>query len=246
VTAVLEAPVMARPDYAPARLSLGDAFRLFLRFPTPRILIPVVAAEAVARVALGGWTWTDLVIPAVILALEPFTEWVIHVFLLHFRPRTVFGVHIDPLAARKHRAHHRDPKFLPLIFVPLPVLVIGLVVGAALFLAFSQTLRLALTGILAADAMLLTYEWTHYLIHSTYRPKTRYYRSIWRAHRLHHYRNERYWFGVTVNVGDRVLRTYPAKDAVPLSDTAQDLNGEGQWTGDDRAVAAHAARGRRA
>jgi sterol desaturase/sphingolipid hydroxylase (fatty acid hydroxylase superfamily) len=46
---------------------------------------------------------------------------------------------------------------------------------------------------------------------------------MWRAHRLHHFRNEHYWFGVTMHLGDRVLRTYPAKDAVPPSATARTL-----------------------
>ena len=71
--------------------------------------------------------------------------------------------------------------------------------------------------------MFLAYEWTHYLIHSAYRPRSRLYRGIWRAHRLHHYRNERYWFGVTMHQADRILRTYPDKDAVPLSATARTL-----------------------
>jgi hypothetical protein len=54
-------------------------------------------------------------------------------------------------------------------------------------------------------------------------PRSPLYRGIWRAHRLHHFRNERYWFGVTTHLGDRVLCTYPAKDAVPLSTTARTL-----------------------
>jgi sterol desaturase/sphingolipid hydroxylase (fatty acid hydroxylase superfamily) len=71
--------------------------------------------------------------------------------------------------------------------------------------------------------MLSVYEWTHFLIHSSYRPRRSVYRAIWRAHRLHHFRNERYWFGVTMHLGDRVLGTYPAKDAVPASLTARTL-----------------------
>ena len=53
----------------------------------------------------------------------------------------------------------------------------------------------------------LCYEWTHYLIHSDYKPKTRVYRAIWRNHRNHHYKNEHYWFTVTSSgTADRVLR----------------------------------------
>ena len=86
-----------------------------------------------------------------------------------------------------------------------------------------QARTAGVTGLVSGYGMLLTYEWTHHLIHSSYRPKGRYYRSIWRSHRLHHYRNEQYWFGVTVNLADHVLRTFPARDEVPASPTARTL-----------------------
>ena len=47
--------------------------------------------------------------------------------------------------------------------------------------------------------------------------------SLERAHRLHHYRNENYWMGVTNHLGDHVLGTFPNKDDVPVSPTAKTL-----------------------
>jgi hypothetical protein len=88
------------------------------------------------------------------------------------------------------------------------------------YLLVAPTVRLAVTAMVTSSAMYLTYEWTHFLIHSSYRPKGRYYRYIYRAHRLHHFRNEKFWFGVTVHVADHVLRTFPGKDDVPVSATA--------------------------
>jgi sterol desaturase/sphingolipid hydroxylase (fatty acid hydroxylase superfamily) len=95
-----------------------------------------------------------------------------------------------------------------------------------LYWLVTPTLREGVTALVSAYGMLLVYEWTHFLIHSTYTPKTRYYRSIWRAHRLHHYRNEKYWFGVTINVADHVLRTFPQRDEVEPSPTARTLGVE--------------------
>jgi sterol desaturase/sphingolipid hydroxylase (fatty acid hydroxylase superfamily) len=70
----------------------------------------------------------------------------------------------------------------------------------------------------------LGYEWSHYLIHSDYKPKTRVYRAIWRDHRLHHYNNEHYWFTVTSSgTADRVLRTCPDPATVPTPPTAKNL-----------------------
>jgi sterol desaturase/sphingolipid hydroxylase (fatty acid hydroxylase superfamily) len=75
----------------------------------------------------------------------------------------------------------------------------------------------------------LGYEWTHYLIHSDYKPKTRLYRAIWRNHRNHHYKNEHYWFTVTSSgTADRVLRTYPDPSTVENSPTAKDLHADRQ------------------
>ena len=57
-----------------------------------------------------------------------------------------------------------------------------------------------------------------------YKPKTRVYRSIWRNHRQHHFKNEHFWFTVTSSgTADRVLGTYP--DAtVETSPTAKNLH----------------------
>ena len=204
-------------------MTLAEARREFLRHRSARLLLTVSALAWAARLAMGGWGLWDAVIPMIIVSLEPFTEWVIHVVLLHWKPRDVAGRRIDPLIARKHRAHHRDPKDAELVFVPMPVLWPSLAIGGVLYLALLPNLRLGLTTMAASYTMFLVYEWTHFLIHSTYRPKTRLYRYVWRAHRLHHYRNENYWFGVTMHMADHVLRTFPEKDAVPASDTARTL-----------------------
>jgi hypothetical protein len=159
----------------------------------------------------------------VILGLEPFTEWVVHVTVLHLRPFTLRGRTIDPIISRRHRLHHQDPKLIKHVLVPRGVVVRLLIFSVPLYWLVTPTWREALTGMVTAYAMLLTYEWTHFLIHSTYVPRSRYYRYIWRAHRLHHYRNEKYWFGVTVHVADHVLRTFPDRDAVETSRTARTL-----------------------
>lgn len=184
-----------------------------------------LAGSAAARVALGQWRWVDLIAPGVLIALQPFTEWTTHVLLLHQRPRKVLGVTIDPLVARKHRAHHADPKDPQLVFVPLPAVVATVVGAAALMLVIARP-PVALGGMVTAYSLLLLYEWTHFLIHSTYRPRHRLYRYVWRAHRNHHYRNEHYWFGVTIHVADHLFGTFPEKTAVPVSPTARTLGVE--------------------
>jgi Fatty acid hydroxylase superfamily len=211
-------------------LTLGAAARVFSAYGSPRLMGLAAAAALVARILVGGFRWADLVVLGAILATEPFAEWLLHVFVLHFRPRTIGGRRVDPLFARRHRMHHRDPRNIPLVFVPLPVLAgFFVTLGAISGLAFPDH-RLGLTAFATMMTFLFTYEWSHYLIHSPYVPRSAAFRAVWRAHILHHYKNEQYWFGVTNPVADYVLRTHPAKDAVPTSPTARTLGVDDEFT----------------
>lgn len=208
---------------APSATTLKGEARFFTTRTTPRIIAPLLVASLGARIVLGAWSWWDAVLVAGLFAIHPFSEWLIHVYILHWKPRTLLGRRIDPLVSRKHREHHRDPREVEWIFIPLPVLAKALPLSALAFFLLMPTPQLALTGVSAGLAILLGYEWTHYLIHSRYKPKTRIYRYIWRAHRLHHFKNENYWFGVTVHMADHVLGTFPVKEEVETSSTCRTL-----------------------
>jgi len=196
---------------------------VFFAHWSPRLLTFALALVLVWRVASGQWRWTDLVLAAAIIGFQPMTEWLIHVFVLHFKPRRVGRLRIDLDLARKHRAHHRDPSDIPLIFIPWSGLLSGLVIAVVLTHLLLPSTELRLTASLVALGLALHYEWVHFLVHTPYRPRSRFYRHAWRAHRLHHFRNEHYWFGVTVHLADHLLRTFPDRSAVPLSPTARTL-----------------------
>ena len=136
-------------------------------------------------------------------------------------------------AAREHREHHSAPADLDGVLVPTPVVcgAIVLIAATAVGLGFAinpliggDQVAGTLTGIVAAYAILAGYEWCHFLIHSPYVPRGRHYARVRRSHRLHHYKNERYWFGVTSNLGDRVIGTNPPAASVPRSRTARNLD----------------------
>jgi len=185
----------------------------------------LVVGFAGVRGFLGPMQWSDLAVIGTVVALEPFMEWVVHSRILHAKPRRVLGRTLELSAAKGHRRHHQDPTNLDLVFVPVWVLIY---LTPALSLASFGLLRpahLAASFMATGCAGLLTYEWTHYLIHSTYRPRSRFFRRQWRHHRLHHYRNESYWFGVVTAVGDMVLGTCPKAADVPLSPTARGPSG---------------------
>jgi hypothetical protein len=159
------------------------------------------------------------------IAMFPFFEWMVHVFVLHWRPRTLGPLTVDPLLARKHREHHVDPRDVPLIFIPWPALLWILPTAVAVAVVAFPRPGLGLTFLVFLATLGIAYEWCHYLIHSDYKPRTAAYRAVWRNHRQHHFKNEHYWFTVTTTgTADRVLGTHPDPSTVQASPTVKNLH----------------------
>lgn len=203
--------------------TLAEEFATFRRHPNARIEAAAVAVLLLTRLAAGSWASGDALTVVAILAAQPFFEWSFHLYVLHYRAITLLGRTLDFELARKHREHHADPAVVDLVFVPRRSLLVLMGVATAGALLAFPTTAAALTALLTGAVLLLAYEWVHYLIHSRYRPRTRLFRAIWRAHRLHHFKNEQYWFGVTTPAADYVLRTHPDPAEVATSPTARDL-----------------------
>jgi Fatty acid hydroxylase superfamily len=204
-----------------------EAWRVFSRKRAPRMLLTAVALAVIARLALGNFTWRDLVAVAAMLVIYPFGEWAIHVYLLHSK--------LDLVSTRSHMEHHADPHDLNLInFGPGEALAI-LLLAAPFSVAVSAALVAPIPGPLpiepfvtelaTAYVLIAAYEWIHFLIHTAHRPRSRWYRRIWRNHRLHHFKNEHYWHGITNTISDRVLGTYPDQSTVERSPTARAIRG---------------------
>ncbi len=205
---------------------LPEAIRVFYGYPTPWLLSLTFLGALALRASLAAPSVGDLAVVAGILLFWPLQEWLIHVFILHFKPFPFLGRTIDFLPAREHRAHHRDPLRIELVFIPLPVVILGIALHGVLWNLAMPSAALAFTGVAAYFALTLHYEWVHYLVHTRYRPKSRYYQRLWRNHRLHHFKNEHFWFGVTMLGGDRILRTAPSYAIVPSSPTCRTLGHE--------------------
>ena len=209
--------------------TLRSVAAAFWRHPSPWLIGGFLVAACGYRTALAasghGFGWHELIVPVALVVFFPVIEWVIHVVILHWRPRKVGGVPVDSLLARKHRAHHADPRVLPLVFIPWQVelwLLPSYVVVA--LLAFPGQAAGA-SFLVAVGALMFGYEWVHYLVHSDYRPRTSAFRAVWRNHRLHHYKNEHYWFTVTsAGTADRLFGTYPDATDVQTSGTVRTLH----------------------
>jgi Fatty acid hydroxylase superfamily len=214
---------------------LWACWREFIGNNSPRVVGVACLAVLGARLYVGQWSWRDLLPPLALLAAQPFVEWVIHKYLLHLKPFSIRGRRIELYGSIQHRRHHHSPSDLDRVllkpveaggFLVQIAIVIGVLAVCVHGLAGWSVLPQALTGILFAYLGLFRYEWSHFLIHTPYIPRSHWYRAIWRNHRLHHFKHEDYWMGVSSNLGDRLLGTNPDQKTVARSPTARTLGVE--------------------
>ncbi len=224
-----------RAHWGPEVKTLGDAVREFAKRHSPWMILAAIVLLVGVRVAIGEpLSWRDAVAVAAMAVIYPFGEWAIHVYLLHAKPIRVRGRTYELPTTRDHRYHHRHPNNLMtllldaqelaellLLAVPAVVLTGGAIVG---LLAGGIPWGALVSAAIAGYVLVGVYEWTHFLIHTAYRPRSRAYRRVWRNHRLHHFKNEHYWHGITNTVADRVLGTDPDQSEVPRSQTARTLD----------------------
>jgi sterol desaturase/sphingolipid hydroxylase (fatty acid hydroxylase superfamily) len=214
--------------------TLDHAFREFRGNRSPWIIGAAIVAAAAARIAVGGFSWRDVVAAAAMLVIYPFGEWAIHVYLLHMPPFELRGKSYYLPTSKAHWAHQKQPTDLGMILleprevvallglaVPVSVALSGLLVWP---IPGGEPWGALVTELLVGYVLVGVYEWTHFLIHTAYRPRSRYYRNVWRTHRLHHFKNEHFWHGITNTVADRALGTNPDQREVERSRTARNLD----------------------
>jgi hypothetical protein len=209
----------------------SQTLAVFVRRGSPQVFGMITFVLIVVRIWIGEPNRGDASVVLVILAAVGPVEWVIHRHLLHADEDAWTSRRLGTGAG--HRNHHIDPHDLNWLLVAggdavILIAAFGLMTWLWV-VALSAFTGTAVVGSFvtawALTALTLThYEWVHLLAHTRYRCRTKYYRRLGANHRLHHYRNEHYWLGVTTNTGDRLLNTYPTSSGdVPLSATARTL-----------------------
>ncbi len=223
----MTAPTVTRADELSTKRQI---WRFFVTCGSARVLAVAALVLGVIRLAVGDFGRGDVIAIVVTVAITGTVEWIIHRFLLH--------APLDSWATRTlgtgtgHHRHHLDPPDVEwLLLRPLDAGVFITAFGAVtaawavplMWITGASIIGGFLTAWWCAAIGLLHYEFVHLMQHTRYRPRSRYYRRLDRHHRLHHFRNEHYWLGITSVSGDRLLGTMPDRTEVPLSDTARTL-----------------------
>ncbi len=212
---------MRPPDTLPR--DRRAALRLFWTHPSPLLIAGFALGFGCWRGSMAPLGWKDALVAVAVLAYFPFNEWLIHVYMLHYRPRKLLGRTIDFYLPLTHRRHHADPWNLKWVFIPRHVHVLTLPAVALLLWALWPWKELVLSGEVTYLLLGLHYEWVHYLAHIPWCPDIAHYRRRVREHRYHHFRNENYWWGVSMGGGDRFFGTAPAVEDIGRSGTTSTL-----------------------
>lgn len=201
----------------------ATAVKRFWTHPSPPLIASFVLILAAWRLMSGPLGLSDALIALGVLAYFPFNEWLIHVFVLHYQPRKVFGRTIDFYLPVTHRRHHADPWNLEWILIPRHVHVLTAPFVGLLLWALWPWHAMVLTAATTYLLLGLHYEWVHYLAHIPWCPPIAYYQRRVREHRYHHFRNENYWWGVSMGLADRVFGTAPAAEDISRSGTTSTI-----------------------
>lgn len=216
---------MRPPEHLPR--DAATALRVYAGHPSTLLIAAFVAVFGGWRLALGDFGLGDALLALAILAYFPVNEWLIHVVMLHWKPRTVLGRTVDFYLPQTHRRHHADPWNLKWVFIPRHVHAWTAPSALLILWLLWPWKELALTGLTTYLLLGLHYEWVHFLAHIPWCPQNRllgpYYQRRVREHRYHHFRNENYWWGVSMGLGDRLFGTAPAVEDTTRSGTTSDL-----------------------
>jgi sterol desaturase/sphingolipid hydroxylase (fatty acid hydroxylase superfamily) len=178
------------------------------------LLSPVMCYVPLAG-GLSIWAWRDVALsdpakPALIasgLMVWTLIEYLLHRFLLHYRPQAQA---LLAVVEKLHLGHHRDPrdeaKITVPVFASLPIAG-GLLVLFRLISGSGEMAALLLVGSITGY---LYYETVHFWIHCGAR-RGRWLRQQVANHLFHHFNDQHRCFGVTTSLWDRLLGTHRMK-----------------------------------
>ncbi|PSC73834.1 fatty acid hydroxylase isoform B [Micractinium conductrix] len=192
--------------------TLRGALALFFSHPSSLLILAGLLAVAAVRVQSPVHPAADVGVAAGVAALWCLQEWVVHAWLLHSP--------FDWAGRRIHEGHHARPYFHVSIDGP-PLVAAFMAASLALFWCAFRGSELALTAALVYYAMGLAYEFTHYIAHTRYLPRSRIGKAIRMHHMLHHTRNEANWLAFVLPAVDALFGTAPDPASVRMSDMAK-------------------------
>ena len=178
----------------------------------------MIAIVAVVPHLGNGIVWLTLVMGSLLYIISEYTT---HRFFFHMKaPKNPLFL---KFMKRIHYDHHEDPNNLKLLFLPLWYSIPQLIILIGIVTVLTGQFLLGVVVFIGAASTMLYYEWTHYIAHRPYQPKTAWGKWMKKLHLLHHFKNENYWYGVTNPSLDYLFGTMKDGNKVSKSETARKL-----------------------
>jgi sterol desaturase/sphingolipid hydroxylase (fatty acid hydroxylase superfamily) len=204
-------------DTVPIRLFKSDFLEFFTHISPIAVIIIwlpfalyMLIIEIVAGQARGGSLWYILGAFLLGLFLWTPTEYLMHRFVFHYRPRNEFEEKVVYLF---HGIHHHQPQcktrlvMPPIVSIPLAAVFYGLftlIMGR--LLGLPQWVHPMVAGFTIGY---LTYDLMHYATHH-FPMRSGIFKYLKRYHMMHHYKTPDERFGVSSPLWDYIFGTKPA------------------------------------
>jgi sterol desaturase/sphingolipid hydroxylase (fatty acid hydroxylase superfamily) len=167
------------------------------------IYVPVITYFLLKAIYVYGITTANLFLIIVFgIVIWTFTEYTLHRFIFHYRPKSAFGEKIHFIFHGVHHDYPSDSRRLvmpPSVSIPLATLfyflflsILGKINVAPFFVGF-------LTGY-------LFYDMTHYAVHH-FNIHNKFWLALKKHHMKHHYQDAEKGFGVSSPMWDYVVGT---------------------------------------
>ena len=165
--------------------------------------VPIIAfflVVSVERYHLQPMTVLLLALPG--LLFWTIAEYVLHRFVFHYRPRSVWGQRFHWMFHGVHHDYPSDP--FRLVMVPS----ISLPLAALFYLLFASLIGAAFAAPFFAGFLVgyLFYDMTHYAVHH-FPVKGRFFGRLRELHMRHHFQDPENGYGVSSPLWDVVFRT---------------------------------------
>jgi sterol desaturase/sphingolipid hydroxylase (fatty acid hydroxylase superfamily) len=200
----------------PVRLFKSDFLEFFTHISPIAVLIiwtPVAMGFLLSSILKhpDGASWWYILVGVLLgIFLWTFTEYTLHRFLFHYKPKTPRQERVFFLF---HGVHHYQPQcktrlvMPPIVSIPLALLFYGLYyLVLDVILGVPQWIAPMFSGFIFGY---LIYDMTHYATHHL-PMRSGALKYLKRYHMLHHYKTPEKRFGVSSPLWDVVFRTLPA------------------------------------
>ena len=200
-------------DEQPIRLFNSNFLEFFTHISPIAILaiwLPILAACFWLGAIHPQSNWIIMLMGFLVgLFIWTFSEYILHRFLFHFKPK---NARQERIAFLFHGIHHVQPKVKtrlvmpPALGIPLASIFYGLFyLIFEVILGAGQWMYPAFAGFLTGY---LFYDLTHYATHH-FPMRKGIWKQLKRLHMLHHYKDPTQWFGVSSPLWDYVFSTIP-------------------------------------